>query len=187
MLESFDTVGVAGKGIRCYACFNREMAERLGVAFDNAPLQPIAVTDADGIGHTFEIRSMLVATGHSMEAVEVSGDGQHGYRFQVLGDYEADALNLFQHLYAKIRRELALRHLERTEWGWQIGAAQRLVGRIAWDPDTGGAVPLLVIDGKPFTWDQVGRMLVGFEGFSLDVRIMDSIEMVDDRGTEHDV
>ena len=46
-------------------------------------------------------------------------------------------------------------------------------------PDADGAVPLLIIDGKSFKWEQVGRMLMTFEGFTLDARIEDSIEVVD--------
>ena len=32
----------------------------MGVEFDNTPLQPVTVSDADGVGHTFDFRSMLV-------------------------------------------------------------------------------------------------------------------------------
>ncbi len=67
-----------------------------------------------------------------------------------------------------------------TDLGWQIGQHQRLVGRIEWDTDTDDAAPLLIVDGKAFTWEQVGRMLMTFEGFTLDARIEDNIEVVDD-------
>ena len=178
-IESFEAINVVGVGERCYSCFNRE-ADRLGVRFDDTPLQPIVVADPEGVSHTFEIRSRLVATGHAMEALERTNNGQSGYRFEVLGDHEIDAWALFQSLYAKMRREIATRHVERKELGWQITSAQRLVGRIEWDPNTDGGVPLLVVDGKAFTWDQVGRMLITFEGFTLDAHMEDSIEIVDD-------
>jgi len=58
---------------------------------------------------------------------------------------------------------MALRHVERTTHGWQVGREQCLVGRIEWDSGTNGRVPLLVIDGRPFTWEDVGRMLMTFE------------------------
>jgi hypothetical protein len=140
------------------------------------------MVDADGGSHTFAIRSRLAATGRVMEALEVAAVGRpvpSGYQFQVLGDHEADARDLFRRLHTKMRREMAVKHVEVTDIGWQIGQNQRIVGRIEWDPDTDGAVPLLVIDGKPFTWEQVGRMLMTFEGFTVDARIEDSIEVVD--------
>ena len=137
------------------------------------------VTDADGVAHTFQIRSLLVPTGHELEAFEVDRTKPGGYRFAVLGDVEADCWQLFRRLYEKIRRELSVRHVERTTHGWQIGPEQRLVGRIEWDDATDGRTPMLVIDGRAFTWDEVGRMLITFEGFTLNARIEDTIELVD--------
>ena len=179
-LGSFETIHVAAEGPRCYACFNRETAERLDMDFDEQQYQPIVHEDADGAPHTFSIRSMLVPTGHEMEALEIVDDARAGYRFAVLGDLEADAWELFQLLYAKVRREMATRHVHRTEFGWQLTSDQRLVGRIEWDPESDGRLPLLVTDGKAFTWEQVGRMLMKFEGFTLDARIKDTIEVVGD-------
>jgi hypothetical protein len=177
VLEPGDTITVVDIGERCYGCFNAEMADRLGVALAPLSLQPVELTDADGVPHTFQIRSMLVPTGHELEAVE-STPAEGGYRFAVLGDFEADPWELFQKLYEKMRHELSVRHVQRTTHGWQIGPEQRLVGRIEWDPATNGRTPLLVIDGHPFTWEEVGRMLMTFEGFTLDGRIEDTVELV---------
>jgi hypothetical protein len=33
-------------------------------------------------------------------------------------------------------------------------------------------------DGRPFSWDEVGRMLMTFEGSTLHARVEDSIEIV---------
>ena len=67
-----------------------------------------------------------------------------------------------------MRRELATRHVHRTEFGWQLTSDQRLAGRIEWDPNSDVRLPLIIIDGKPFTWEQVGHMLMTFEGFTLE-------------------
>ena len=178
-IESHETITVVDAGDRCYPCFNREMAEELGIDFDDTPLQPIVLADADGVPHTFGIRSMLAATGHELVAEESPRPDRGGYRFAVLGDVHADSWDLFQRLYEKMRREMALRHVERTTHGWQVGREQCLVGRIEWDTGTSGRLPLLVIDGRPFTWEEFGRMLMTFEGFTLHARIEDTIELVD--------
>jgi hypothetical protein len=177
-LQPYETISVAEVGVRCYPCFNEETAARLGVAFDDAPLQPVVVTDAAGVDHTFEFRSMLVPTGHALYAREALPAEREGYEFSVLGDFEAHAWDLFRVLYDKIRRELGVRHVERGELGWQVTDAHRLVGRICWDPDREGEVPLLIVDGRAFTWDEVGRMLMSFEGFTLRAQIEDSIDVV---------
>jgi hypothetical protein len=170
---------VTDVGERCYRCFNEELADRLGIAFDNTPIAPIVVADAEGVRHRFEIRSMLVGTGHAMYAREVrSRDAAGGYRFEILGDLEANAQDLFKLLRERIRQGLSVRHVQETEHGWQLTPAHRLRGVIEWDPETDGALPLLIVDGRTFTWDQVGRLLMTFEGFTLNAIVEDTIEVV---------
>ena len=177
-LEPYETIAVTGVGVRCYPCFNEETSARMGVHLDHTSLQPVTVTDTAGVEHTFEFRSMLVATGHALYAREALPAGREGYEFSVLGDFEANVWDLFKVLYDRIRRALAVRHVARGELGWQITDTHRLVGRICWDPDRDGEVPLIVVDGRPYTWDEVGRMLMSFEGFTLRAEIEDSIEVI---------
>lgn len=177
-LEPSETIHVAGNGPRCYSCFNREIAERIGVEHDEPCFQPVVLEDADGVRHTFLIRSILVPTGHELEAVEKTDSDRPGYRFAVLGDFEADPWALCQRLFARMREAVTTRHVRRTEFGWQLTSDQRLVGRIEWDPESDARLPLVVIDGKAFSWEQVGRLLMTFEGFTLEVRIRDTIEIV---------
>jgi Calcium binding len=170
---------VTDVGERCYRCFNEELADRLGIAFDNTPIAPVAVADADGVRHRFEIRSMLVGTGHAMRAREVgSRDAAGGYRFEILGEFEANAQDLFKLLRERIRQGLSVRHVQETEHGWQLTPAHRLRGVIEWDRETDGAAPLLIVDGRTFTWDQIGRLLMPFEGFTLNAIVEDTIEVV---------
>jgi hypothetical protein len=179
ILRPYDSISVAEVGERCYRCFNEELAERLGVDFDNTPIPPIVVTDVDGVPHRFEIRSMLVGTGHAMHAREVRHrEARGGYRFEILGDLEADAQDLFKLLRERIRQGLSVRHVHETEHGWQLSQAHRLSGVIEWDPETEGALPLLIVDGRTFTWNQIGRMMMTFEGFTLSAIVEDTIEVV---------
>ena len=177
-LGAGESISVTGVGERCYGCFNEEIAARMGVEFDDTPIQPIELADADGVVHRFQMKSLLVATGREMVAEEVPRPERGGFRFVVLGDYEADAWELFRRLYDKMKHEIAVRHVEHTEFGWQLTKGERLVGRIEWDEETGGAIPLLVVDGRAYSWDEVGRMLMTFEGFTLYARVEDSIEIV---------
>jgi len=175
-----ETIHVAGEGPRCYRCFNSEIAERIGIDYDEPQLPPIVVDDANGTPHTFLIRSILVPTGYEMEALETTEGDRPGYRFAVLGDFEADPWELFQRLYASMRDAVATRHVRRTEFGWQLTSDQHLVGRIEWDPESDARLPLVVIDGKALTWEQLGHMLMTFKGFTLEARVRDTIELVGD-------
>ncbi|MEO7889171.1 MAG: hypothetical protein ABIW19_04130, partial [Vicinamibacterales bacterium] len=149
ILRPYDSISVADVGERCYRCFNEELAERLGVDFDNTPIAPIVVTDADGVRHRFEIRSMLVGTGHAMYAREIKHrDARGGYRFEILGDLDADAQDLLKVLRERLRQGLSVRHVDETEHGWQLTPGHRLSGVIEWDPDTEGALPRRVEVGS---------------------------------------
>lgn len=46
------------------------------------------------------------------------------------------------------------------------------------DPETGGALPRLIVDGRTFTWDQIGRMMMKCEGFTLNAIVEDTIKVV---------
>ena len=111
---------------------------------------------------------MLVPTGLEIEAVEINDGQRDGYRFAVLGDIEADPRDLFQLLSAKMRREVATRYVHRMQFGWQVTSEQRLVGRIAWDPDS---------DGRLLS-------MMTFEGFTLEARIKDAVEVVGGLNTD---
>jgi hypothetical protein len=45
-------------------------------------------------------------------------------------------------------------------------------GRITWDGNEHGRVPMPVFDGRDISWERFGRMLMGFEGrqFKFDIR-----------------
>lgn len=179
ILRPYDSISVAQVGERCHRCFNEELAQRLGVDFDNTPIAPIVVTDVDDVRHRFEIRSMLVPTGHAMYAREITKrDARGGYRFEILGDFETDARDLLKLLRERIRQGLSVRHVQETDHGWQLTQAHRLSGVIEWDSETEGALPLLIVDGRTFTWDQIGRMMMTFEGFTLNAVVEDTIEVV---------
>jgi hypothetical protein len=55
-----------------------KIAERIGVDFDEPQFQPVVLDDPDGIPHTFLIRSILVPTGHGLEAIEKTRDEGQG-------------------------------------------------------------------------------------------------------------
>lgn len=141
-LKSHESISVTNVGLRCYRCFNEETAAMMGVDFDNTSLQPVTVSDAEGVEHTFEFRSMLVPTGHALHARERVREGQEGCEFSVLGDFDANVWDLFRVLHERVQHDLAVRHVERGELGWRITEARHLVGRINWDPDRAGEVPL---------------------------------------------
>lgn len=79
-----------------------------------------------------------------------------------------------------MRRALSRKHIETEE---RYGAPSVLDdmearGRIEWDDESGGQLPLLVIDGKPVTWHQFGRILSTYEGWQFKLEIKERDEEV---------
>jgi hypothetical protein len=78
-------------------------------ADENFPLETVEALR--GLGHD---------VGFLVEAFEVDDQQPRGYRFAVLGDFEADRLSLFALVYEKIRTALAREQVRRGEFGWPI-------------------------------------------------------------------
>ena len=107
-------------------------------------------------------------------------DGGHGgYQFQVLGRSEQDLFTLMGQLVSRIRRLLGQQHLKTEPHMAGLHIADFLVrGRITWDENEEGRLPMLVIDGREISWEQFGRMVMGFEGWQFRLEIRDRSEEI---------
>jgi len=171
--------GSIEKGYRelCTRCFNTEVAESDGlIEFEHIDFSPIDLTDCAGNTHHFHFRTRLLGPGVAVDALEIRDGQPGGYQFQVIGDPEGDLLTLLARLIEKIRRALSVKHIREGEHGVQIGDNQVVRGRIKWDAAEEGRVPMLVIDGREFSWDEFGRMVMTFEGWQFKMEIRDKSE-----------
>ena len=57
-------------------------------------------------------------------------------------------------------------------------ANQTVRGRIEWDESKHERMPMLVIDGREVSWEQFGRMVMGFEGWQFRFEIRDRSQEV---------
>jgi hypothetical protein len=94
----------------------------------------------------------------------------------VIADAEQDLFITFQALFERIRRELGRRHIEPEGSGYRITQADVVRGQISEDPDSFEQMPLLIIDGKPITWEALGRMVAPNVGFRFKLEIFDRSE-----------
>jgi hypothetical protein len=170
--------GSIEKGYRelCGQCFNAEAAKLGGLdRFEHLNFEPVRLEDCSGISHEFHFRTRLFGPGVAIDALEIRDGQPAGYQFQIIGDPEEDLMALLGRLIDKIRRALSIKHVQDGEYGLQI--ADHLVrARIEWDESEDGRVPLVVVDGREITWDQLGRMLMTFEGWQFKLEIRDQSE-----------
>ena len=184
-VAGFESVNLGSieKGYRhlCMACYNATMSEYSGVDFEHADFEPIRLADVDGVEHEFHFATRLTGDRVAIDAREVrDGEQTNGYEFQVIGlEPEGEILELFGKLLEKMRRALAQKHIEKGELGLRVAGHHVVRARIDCDlenEDGGDRRPLVVIDGKPVSWDQLGHMLMTFEGFQFKMEIYDPSE-----------
>jgi hypothetical protein len=171
--------GSAQTGYRllCSRCFNEEVAEAGGLDFQHVQFDPLEMRDATGGRHEFHFRVHLLGDRVALDAFELRGGEPRGYQFQVLDDAEVDLFALMGRLVERMRRLLASCHLEEDHGLLHIKDLLAR-GRIEWDENEDGRVPLIVIDGREIPWEDFGRMLMTFEGWQFKLEIRDKSEEI---------
>ena len=163
----------------CGRCFNGAAASRLGLqGFEHVVFEPVRMVDGRGTEHEFRFRSWLCGTGLAIDAFELRDGSPAGYRFQVIGEPDDDPLELLGKLIGKMRRALALTHLEDTDLGPQVNDGLVLLGTVDSDPEEDHGVPMVVVDGSELSWDELGRMVATFEGWQFKLEFRDRSDEV---------
>ena len=163
----------------CSQCFNTEIARLYRLDdFEHVKFEPVRLADCTGKSHEFHFSTRLFGTGVALDAIELCNGHPDGYKFQVIGHPEDDLLALLGRLIEKMRRGLSVKHLDEDKFGLQIADHQIVRGRIECDADNDDRMPLLVVDGIEITWQEMGRMLMTFEGFQFKLEIRDKSEEV---------
>jgi hypothetical protein len=173
-VSSYEGVSVGykdGTKFLCSRCYNESMAEYLGLDYGHVSFDPLTLQDLEGVPHTFQFRPHIFGDQLSLEALEVGPE--EGYEFSVIADAEQDLFVTFQTLFERIRRELGRRHIEPEGSGYRIIEDNVVRGQISEDPDSFERMPLLIIDGKSITWEELGRMVAPYAGFRLKLEIFD--------------
>ncbi|GEN81830.1 hypothetical protein SLU01_01420 [Sporosarcina luteola] len=163
----------------CIDCYNAMMAEEFGVDLPKLP-KTFSVDDVNGVQRIFEVERRVMATAIVLTARE---RWEHGYEFEVDGELVADQHTLFDQLKEKTKRGLSKTYLESGEY--PSGApyisvkGNHLKGVLSYN-ETDSEAPLVIIDGKPYTWEEVGRLLQAFEGFQVKIEMKDLADEWDD-------
>ncbi|MDW0116248.1 hypothetical protein QTL97_04830 [Sporosarcina thermotolerans] len=156
----------------CMDCYNAAMAEEFGVDLPKLPTT-FSVDDENGIHRIFEVERRIMGTGILLTARE---RWEHCYEFAVDGELVADQHTLFNQLKEKTKRGLSKTYLETGEYPsgepYITVKGDHLKGVLSYS-ETNSEAPLVIIDGKPYTWKEVGRLLQAFEGFQVKIEMKD--------------
>ncbi len=133
------------------------------------PPPPEVVAGPDGRHHTIIYRIMRWPGGITAQGEELGlGLGQ-GYRLDLTIDHEGNPDELLVRLRRAVRWAVAHPQMEPQEWyGWGL-VEDEAGGRLS--DDEPSELPLVVIDGHSLSWEDFGRLLTPYVGWSFHLRL----------------
>ena len=176
--DAVNFVAEEGSILLCSRCFSEEALQRLDIGRELPVFDDLVLSDHAGAPHTFHVSTFVAPVGFLLKALEIQEGQARGYEFQVLGRFEASIGELQAALIDRIERGLARQHLEVDEWGGLrlCEGVEVVRGRFTWDEDAQGEEPAVVVDGKDFSWEDLGRALSSLEGWQFRLEIKDPTE-----------
>lgn len=162
----------------CMNCHNELMAEELEVHLEPL-IDSFSLKDFQGVSRQLVVERRLHPIGIWLEASEAI---EFGYKFAVHGELDCNQQELLNKLMAKARKGVATQHVESNVFPngqpYNTIIHDQLTGVIEVD-ETPYGTPLVIIDGKPFTWEEVGKMVMSYEGFQLKLKMYDITDDVE--------
>ncbi|QSS99763.1 hypothetical protein IMZ31_17120 [Pontibacillus sp. ALD_SL1] len=162
----------------CGSCYNEMVSEEMGIKLEGIPEEVVARDYCD-TKRTFNVQQRLYPNGIFLEAAE---NREYGYQFAVHGELECNHSELFQRLIDKVKRGVATQWIEEKEFpnGQQYHSLieDQAVGFVDYN-GVSSSGPMLVIDGRPYTWEQFGEIVKTYEGSQFVMKFFDETDDVD--------
>lgn len=113
------------------------------------------------------------------EAVEFLDGDEIGYLFQVNQDFEDNPNGILKTLYKRIEDGLSRKFIKKEMlYGREYYSLKdaRAEGRIEWDEMNEGHIPKFIIDGEEYSLDEIGKMMMSYEGWNFKLEIIEPTE-----------
>ena len=150
----------------CTDCYNEIMVEELEVNIEPL-IESFSIKDHQGTSRTFHVERRLHPMGIYLEAAE---NVDFGYKFAVHGELNCNQQELLNKLIEKARRGTRKQQIEQRAFpsGQTYNSIidNQITGLLDYDEACDGT-PLVIVDGKPYKWEELGKMLMAYEGFQI--------------------
>lgn len=164
-----------GGEVLCDHCFDGRISESTGMPRLPHPPPDEVFTGPDARAHRFRFRLWRAPSGVAAEASEIDCPAGEGYRFELLGPHDADVDALLARLRERIRKGISRVDLEPNPHraGW-ILAGGTVTGRFQWSEFGDVGKPYdVVVDGRRLSWEELGNVFEGLEGWNFTLQIDD--------------
>lgn len=149
----------------CADCYNNEMAQLMDFNLPDIVPKHLDLNDCNGKAHRFAIEYMLFPNGQSLQAWE---EGEAEYRCCVYGDLDENFMPVWFRLLDRLQKMLSVKYIEKGRW-----TEDRVEGYVRWSEKDGCEV---VVDGVPYTWEELGENVSSYEGFRIRIEIVDATD-----------
>jgi len=154
----------------CFDCHNRVMADLYDTNVPDTVPERLTIYGHSGKSYLFDIEFVIFGTGKSLTATEV---GETRRKADVWGSLDDDFVEMLDTLKDRIKKVLSVEYMNQHG----IIKEQKLVGYIDYDSDLGECV--IFVDGKPYTWGELGRNVSTFEGWKIKIEFAGVGDMLD--------
>jgi hypothetical protein len=148
----------------CVECYNELLAKLMGVTFPREIPKEISFYDNEMNLHSFALEFMLLPNCKLLKACET---GESRYKCEVLGEVDDSFLQMWNQLMERLKKMMSVKYIT-PDGGWN---GMKLLGYLDYNSDNG--VCDIIIDGKAYTWEELGRIVATNEGFQIKIEIAD--------------
>lgn len=163
----------------CNKCFNEYMANMLDVTDYDGFKKEVTFVDCDKIEHIFQIIKRITPVGVLWEAIEFLDEERIGYIFKIHQDFEDNPMKVLKELYKRIENGLSRKFIEKEiSLGKEFSYLKEDMaeGRIEWDENYEGNIPKFNIDGEEYSLEELGRIMMAYEGWNFKLEITEPTE-----------
>ncbi len=164
----------------CDRCYDRRVAEIMGLPRLGDPPPPLVLAGPDGRSHRLGFRLWRAGTGIEVQLKELDVPIGEGYQFAVLGDHDADVAVLVEQMRGVAEAGIGRCYLEGSAYrgGWVL-RDDEVAGRLLWNDEGESGKPYdVVVDGRTLSWEELGNALEPFEGWCFRLVIEDRVQEV---------
>lgn len=154
----------------CQDCYNEMMAEFTGIEMPGFIPEQFMCNDKFEISHKFNIEFLIFATGKELTANEI---GKFKRRIKVHGELDADIGEMLQLLKKKIIKAINTKYID--ERGYINNSIAE--GYIDYNNKRGDHD--VIIDGKPYTWEELKQNISSHEGWNVRIEFFDVDDVVE--------
>jgi hypothetical protein len=114
--------------------------------------------------HLFAIEFMLFPHCKTLKACET---GESRYKCAVYGELDDSFSQMWTQLMKRLEKMLSVKYIT-PDGHWN---GEKLLGYLAYSSDSDACD--VIVDGKAYTWEELGRIVATSEGFQIKIEIAD--------------